>query len=500
MITNLPLLFVKGNPKSLYKMTVEELETFVPFLVHCSWGHDTVKNVEQPTWWPSNIPYSNPLVRPKMSTNEWVSQLRDIIKLCYKHHCSDFLLKFCEELAKNSPSSLLYVNNCDSTTSLYLKKTRRLLVTFRNENVLYDRKATRKCLLPQRQMSGSSVVESEAVNIYLCDTCDQTFESVEVLNDHENTCSKGSEGETIDLSRLSPEPETIESSDQRGFMRTLGLFDNTPGASNASPVKNDYQPHNPNGSRERRTLINGLTNFPFSSLAGQLNNKSRQHSYETIDRQREVMDRYCSAPPQSLDSLKWTKHTGRHFPVKYRKPEGHWMRTQTFPNQRRKLMLDIDSQLLYLKCKPCQVVIDKWTADDINVYNEKARNARLCEMERDSDNEIEFVSFTALEGSSVRKKQSEECFIEIEIPFDVIDLCSDDDDQNENVHPTPDPHHPPSESIALNPERSTEADSAQDSKNSASTVRESEQSKPKPLQQCHDNLCSSHITNVISID
>jgi len=33
-------------------------------MVHCSLGHDTTKIIDQPEWWPQDIKFSNPLIRP----------------------------------------------------------------------------------------------------------------------------------------------------------------------------------------------------------------------------------------------------------------------------------------------------------------------------------------------------------------------------------------------------------------------------------------------------
>lgn len=34
-------------------------------MVHCSLGHDTTKVINQPQWWPQDVKFSSPLLRPK---------------------------------------------------------------------------------------------------------------------------------------------------------------------------------------------------------------------------------------------------------------------------------------------------------------------------------------------------------------------------------------------------------------------------------------------------
>lgn len=62
--------------------------------------------------------------------------MRDIVDACYKHHRCPFLLTYSKELSDNSPESLRFVNNNNSTTSLYNRISKKLLLTFRNENMV----------------------------------------------------------------------------------------------------------------------------------------------------------------------------------------------------------------------------------------------------------------------------------------------------------------------------------------------------------------------------
>lgn len=63
--SNLPILFANGYPTSLEKMSKEQLEKFIPFLIKCSWsGNEEEENVA-PKWWPNYIKFRIPLEKPK---------------------------------------------------------------------------------------------------------------------------------------------------------------------------------------------------------------------------------------------------------------------------------------------------------------------------------------------------------------------------------------------------------------------------------------------------
>lgn len=62
--SNLPILFANGYPTSLDKMTCEQLERFIPFLVKCS-QNGKVEEIK-PNWWPNvEVDYKVPFEKPK---------------------------------------------------------------------------------------------------------------------------------------------------------------------------------------------------------------------------------------------------------------------------------------------------------------------------------------------------------------------------------------------------------------------------------------------------
>lgn len=465
MISNLPLLFVKGEPTSLSKMSAYELECFITFLVHCSLGHDTVKNIERPSWWPSNVPFSDPFVRPTEVPKDWASKLRDLVRVCYKHHCSEFLLTFCEDLSKNPPGSLQYVNHCDSTISVYMKSSRKLLFTFRNENLSYDKpdrkKLTpRKCLLPHRQKPAQPVVES-GINIILCDTCDRMFDNLKEVQEHEKICSQRETANSsplpLDLPSAS-EPEAVIENDQGSFLKMLGLHNSSEGF-NPSPVRSEVKfDVRRNEGREKKTLmLTSLTQFPFSSPCGlRINSRNRKQAVD-LNVKREHLDRYCTSDNMKL----FSKHSNRHYPVRYKKPDDYWTRYHIFPYQRNKHILDLKSQLLYLQCKSVSVVLKCLTVDEIKSHTDRVdyqnysntNDLNINSSDNESklySNDIEFVSHVEISDDSTEPSENNiyddaqnsvnrtsDVASENQLPLDIIDLCSDDEDRHDCTHLTP---------------------------------------------------------------
>lgn len=139
MISNLPLLFAGGYPRSLNKVGVAQLEKFIPFMVQCSLGDihlPVADDCKEPEWWPEDIPFTVPLQRPDNYTGKWLTTLKKIVAMCYKFHRSIFLLRFCDNLSGYQTESLRFINNYNHTTSLYDRSDSKLLVTFRNENMV----------------------------------------------------------------------------------------------------------------------------------------------------------------------------------------------------------------------------------------------------------------------------------------------------------------------------------------------------------------------------
>lgn len=139
ILSNLPLLFAAGYPTSLEKITEKQLERFIPFMVQCSLGYlqlNPLNDFTEPEWWPKDIKILKPFRRPDNFNGDWFAKLKELVLMCYTHHNSVFLLRFCSGIAGYEPASLRFINNYNSTTSLYHRTTNKLLVTFRNENMV----------------------------------------------------------------------------------------------------------------------------------------------------------------------------------------------------------------------------------------------------------------------------------------------------------------------------------------------------------------------------
>lgn len=63
--SNLPILFANGYPTSLEKMSRDQLELFIPFLVKCSRDGSDEDETTAPKWWPDLVQFRVPLEKPK---------------------------------------------------------------------------------------------------------------------------------------------------------------------------------------------------------------------------------------------------------------------------------------------------------------------------------------------------------------------------------------------------------------------------------------------------
>ncbi|VVC98832.1 unnamed protein product [Leptidea sinapis] len=406
MIANLPLLFANGNPISLSKITSTNLEKFITFMVTCSWGHDTAKDIKQPPWWPKNVVFSHPFVRPFKIPQDWEARLKKLVKSCYDYHKSAFLLMFSAHLSRYPRNILTYVDNNDQTTSLYHRPTGRLLVTFRNENLLYDKTC-------ETQVTEEN---SKPADIYLCDTCDSHFDDIDVLQAHERLCnSEAYKGECCG---------GIED-----FLSALKLKP----INESLSVKTLNNNVNDNKSRNVRCVANIDRGppYPFSSLAYMKNAKINTQRDTTYSRER--IERYCCTPLNSKNVA--SKEKRQNFPVKYRRPIDYWHRKHVFPDQRKKRILDVTAQLLLLKCKPIWVDVERMSLREMQEYidqlkldaeNRKAKEQEVVFVDPDQDTLEPDLKI----GDPLKKVNGTVC--------EVIDLCSDDEDSssaNENCDP-----------------------------------------------------------------
>lgn len=410
MIANLPLLFANGNPTALSLITAVELEKFITFMVTCSWGHDTAKDIRQPPWWPKDVSFSHPFVRPSEVPKDWEMRLKNLVKKCYEYHKSAFLLVFSAQLARYPRNRLRYVDNRDHTTSLYYRPNGRLLVTFRNENMHYDR--DNPISIDDTQI--------KSTDIYLCDNCDSHFDNLDILKAHERLCNN----ENVPTSSCSGGlPE---------FLSALKLHPLGQKFEDSENVNTDYD-SKPKNIRNSANIDRGPP-YPFSSLAYMRNAKSnvqRDMSYS-----RERVERFCCSTTSFSKHYNF-KGKNQQFPVRYRRPIDYWHRKYVFPDQRNKKVIDLKAQLLLLKCKPVTVHIDRMSQKSIQEYLDNLREEAKSKQQSMEDKDIVFVDGLDCDQPVDAEMKMMDPLKRSDADCEVIDLCSDDEGPsvNENCDP-----------------------------------------------------------------
>lgn len=406
MIANLPLLFANGNPTTLAKINVQELERFVTFMVHCSWGHDTAKEIKKPDWWPDDVEFSDPFRKPATTPADWAIRLRRLVRRCYDYHKSEFLLVFSAELSKYSRKKLQYVDNRDRTTSLYYIPSGRLLVTFRNENMYYDRYA--------QQAIADVKPAVEAADIYLCDNCDSHFDNLQTLKSHERLCG----GTSSDRHNEPMAPTNIND-----FLATLKL----------KPKNEIKKSETTQSCNSKSRNWEKSCPYPFSSSMGI--KVYRMTVERDWNQYKDRIERFCDKNEVKPKGI--TRSQNSYFPIRYKRPQDYWDRRMRFPSQKKKLILDLKSQLLFLKCKSLRVVLQKMTQEYVDSYlaalsaMRKLKQAELLKRKA-KDDDIEFVSETIFPSE---RHLSVNISSRLELSTDVIDLCSDEEGGCENRDP-----------------------------------------------------------------
>lgn len=426
MIANLPLLFTGGHPVALTNCSAAELEKFITFMVTCSWGHDTVNDIVRPDWWPTDVPFCHPFVRPSTVTVDWDERLKSLVRKCYTFHNSSFLLVFSAQLARYPRKRLRYVDNLDETTSLYLKPTGRLLVTFRNENMYYDKDAS-VVINDPIVIDDAIVVDdididipTKSANIYLCDNCDSHFDNVETLNVHERLCNN----------------DIPAGSCNGGLPDFLSALKLQPADSKAiQPGSGSSDSDNKMKSARYAANIDRGPPYPFSSLAYKKHNKNQIQRDTTYSRER--VERYCGTTSLP-NKVVVNKLKNQQFPVRYRRPIDYWHRKYVFPEQRNKKILDVKAQLLYLKCRRITVDIERMTLAHMQEYIDKLKEEAEIRRKNMEDKDIIFVD-TGCEPADVEMKNFDP-LKQLNSECEVIDLCSDDEspvdnEVNENCDP-----------------------------------------------------------------
>ncbi|XP_011186577.2 uncharacterized protein LOC105214705 [Zeugodacus cucurbitae] len=465
MISNLPLLFANGYPTSLEKITESQLEKFIPFMVRCSLGHINFQektDCSEPEWWPEDFPFTIPFTKPKKFIGNWAQKMKEIIIICYQFHRSVFLLRFCNDLAAYEHASLRFINNYNSTTSLFERRSNKLLVTFRNENMSYDQpQRSRKCLMRQKSKSGNQgrseaeqiMVEPAPFDIYLCDNCDAELYSKEAISEHEKTCNVDDDDDDVILCDT-PEPSenNVQSTDSKrntednelrnGFLLNFNLQCRDESKNGKVPSKNepssasketkdeksgfmiiDKNKRMPRRNRAVHSLARCAT-IPLSSPAGQLLLRTTKTAMtpEYLTERLDRLERFCFAPLLSKSQAKpkyfEKKQTSTNTHCTFKKPQEYSTHVYVFPrrqfSQRRRTesFLFLNSSLIR-RCRPISVRLKKITDNEVKTRRSLPNTKLNIKLTRDA----------------TRRSNWKISSPSTEIIVDTIDLCSSDEEE-----------------------------------------------------------------------
>jgi len=210
--SNLPLLFANGVPTSLESMTLSQLQQFLLFILKCEQGLEVkdLDDVDQPTWWPKDLPFDNSLVLHSTKKGYWSCKIRSLIRKCYAHSNASFLLEFSHRLmiCMDRIGKITTEDNGDGTRSMRTVANRELLVTFRAENQDYDLNGQHGSPSDQQSFSTASPLKQaphlvrnsvsshnssdpalpQSIDVFLCDNCGADFQSLDNVLAHEKTC------------------------------------------------------------------------------------------------------------------------------------------------------------------------------------------------------------------------------------------------------------------------------------------------------------------------
>ena len=133
--------------------------------------------------------------------------MRKLIQKCYDQHSSAFLLEFSRKLmlATQDSNKIKVIDNGDGTRSMRSAASDKLLVTFRSENQDYDKKQRqqlnsfstqsplkKRCSLSLGINASDPRLPRLCEDLYLCDNCGASFESLQDVLVHEKNCQEAS--------------------------------------------------------------------------------------------------------------------------------------------------------------------------------------------------------------------------------------------------------------------------------------------------------------------
>ncbi|XP_044741598.1 uncharacterized protein LOC123302632 [Chrysoperla carnea] len=433
MSSNLPLLFMDGYPTTLERMSIEKLEKFITFMVRCSLGHDTAKEIKVPLWWPREVPFTNPFKRAKnFRCADWKELLLNLITKCYRYHRMEDMIGFSVQLAEISKDNFRILDNWNGTTSFFEKSTSKLLVTVRNELLTYDRRKYQLRNKFHRRVE--TIILEPEVDTFICQNCCEAFTTFKALKGHERTCSSvilidlddplydhGNNDSNYDIvsdthdtisvspppspsssitrtsrtSGQSPGPGTEISSHQHQvtetfqetFLQTFNLcsHEKLPRFNEDRERDRSKKSISPPPCNNRRQLLS-LTkcpNIPFSSNIGQilLKRTRKELTSDNIHERCGRIERFTrTSPVKKLYPSQNPQRRPTTYPVTYRQPKGAHKKVQStrpynFRGRRSRLHgLSERSQIIYrMYCSRICVEVKQLTDLDITNINTKLK-------------------------------------------------------------------------------------------------------------------------------
>ena len=183
MVCDLPLLFADGQPTSLERMTGEQLERFLPFMIQSCPGYDPGGG--PPQWWPIDLAFRWPpgalpiaAARSLVGANRRRALLKDLVRRCYLYHGVEYLLRLCDRLTYMWPDHVAIRDGSAGFVHILHKKSDTLIFAIRKINQVYD----------QVMACAHKALKDRPVDIYLCAGCDDEFNDYGSFRAHEETC------------------------------------------------------------------------------------------------------------------------------------------------------------------------------------------------------------------------------------------------------------------------------------------------------------------------
>lgn len=231
---------------------------------------------------------------------------------------------------------------------------------------------------PQQHQHSLVVVQPPNDDIYLCDNCDAELIGLDQMKEHERICcdqeqmGSNSRPSTPDVLCIQPEME------QHQFLAYFHLLSPESTSESSNSLKKTFSISNSpiRSSRRIRGAVN-LTRcptIPFSSPAGIALAKKSKMMTEGIQQERlERIERHLSAPPlRGFSRPKWLDRVtdGDRWNVTYKtnrdKPgKDVYFHEYKFNNFRKKPVLSLRSQLMYIACRPIYVSITSLNLEQI---------------------------------------------------------------------------------------------------------------------------------------